>query len=106
LNLFRKKVPIRAAQVACDAAAARAADAEREAAATQQERDAADARLWAALERAAHELTAAAPPPEDEDAAKDAEDFASDDGRDPLRTTLVQHEAAARLNLHTQAVAV
>ena len=105
-----KEERARTAQAARDAAAARATDAEREAAVAQQERDAADARLQVALDRAAQEHAAAAPPLENDaapDDAEDAEDFASADGGDPhLRAVLLQHEAAALLNLHAQAVAV
>ncbi|XP_066343972.1 uncharacterized protein [Miscanthus floridulus] len=105
-----KEERARAAQAAHDAAAAaRAADAEREAAVAQQERDVADA-LQAALDRVAQEHAVAAPPLEDNAApgdAEDAEDFASADSGDPhLRVVLLQHEAAALLNLHAQAVAV
>ena len=53
----------RQAQVAHVAALAHAADAEREDVVAQQERDAADARVRAALKRAARERAAAAPPP-------------------------------------------
>ena len=53
---------------------------------------------------------AAAPPLEDDAApydAEDAEGFASADGGDPhLRAVLLQHQAAALLDLHAQAVAV
>ena len=96
-----KEERARAAQAARDAAAARGADAEREAAVAQQERDTADARLQAALDRAAQEHAAAAPPLEDDAGPDDAEDFASADGDDPhLRAVLLQHEAAVLLNLH------
>jgi hypothetical protein len=104
-----KAARARAAKAARDAAAARAAEAERAAAAAQQERDAADARLQAALDRAAKERAAAAPPLEDgapTSDAEDAEDFASADGDPHLRAALLQHEAAALINLHAQAVAV
>ena len=101
---FAKDERVRAAQAAHDAAVARASDAKREAAAAQQERNAADARLRAALERTAHERATAAPPLEDYGVPRDAEeaeDFASADGGDPLlHATLLQHEAAALLNLH------
>jgi len=102
----------RTAQAAGDAAAERAAAAEREAASAQQERDAANARLQAALDRAAKERAAAASPlddgaPSDAEDAEDAEDLNSADGGDPLlRAALLQHEAAALINLHARAVAV
>jgi hypothetical protein len=84
-------------------ALARAAEAEREATATQTERDAADARFRAALDRAARERVAAnLPPPSAHD--DDNTSFASAD--DPLRDALAQNEAQALLNLHSQAVAV
>ncbi|WVZ89259.1 hypothetical protein U9M48_035685 [Paspalum notatum var. saurae] len=94
----------RMAQVARDAALARAADADREAALAQQERDAADARLHAAQERAARERAAATHPQSEDDASSIS---ATDDGvPDPLDAALLQHEAATLLNLHAQAVAV
>lgn len=89
----------RQAKAARDAALARAADAEREAAATQQERAAAEACLHAALDRAALECAAAGEPKEDDNDASAAP--APD-----LHDAILQHEAAALLDLHALAVVV
>jgi hypothetical protein len=59
---------------------ARAADAEREATVAQQERDATDARVHAALERAARERAAAAPPPPSDDSSHGDPDGDIQDG--------------------------
>jgi hypothetical protein len=64
----------------------------------QADRDAADARLRAALGRAARERAAAdlPPPPDDDD--NDAS-FTTVDN-EPLYDAVAQHEATALLNLH------
>jgi len=93
----------RAAQARHAAALARVAEADRVAAAAQAERDAADTRLRAALARAALERAATQPLPGSDDGSG-GED--SDAGDDPLQDALFQHEAAALINLHAQAVAV
>ena len=93
-----------ARQAARDAALARAAEAEREAAAAQADRDAADARLRAALDRAARER-AAANPPSPTDGNDDNVSFATVDDEAPY-DAIAQHEATALLNLHAQAVSV
>jgi hypothetical protein len=76
------------------------ADAEREAAATQADRDAADARLRAAQERTADNL----PPPSIYDDDDDAS-FATIDN-EAVFNVVAQHEATALLNLHAQAASV
>ena len=93
----------RAAQARHAAALARVAEADRVAAAAQAERDAAETRLRAALARAALERAATQPLPGSDDGSG-GED--SDAGDDPLQDALFQHEAAALINLHAQAVAV
>ncbi|KAG8058663.1 hypothetical protein GUJ93_ZPchr0002g24747 [Zizania palustris] len=82
-----------------DAAFARLRQAEQDVVLAQQERDAADARLQAALSRAAQERAAVAP---SSDVA--ATNFSA--GATPLLDALLHHEAAVLLNLHAQAVAV
>jgi hypothetical protein len=96
------------AQAARTAALARAADTEWEAVVAQQERDAADARVRAALERAARERAAATTPPPSDDASshRDPDGDIQDGGVSPLDATLLHHEAATLLNLHAQTVAV
>jgi hypothetical protein len=102
-----------------EAALARAQQAEREVALAQQARADADARLQAALARAASERAALEPDPEDDTASRTVVPPAGasqDDtagrtvvppaGASPLLEALLQHEAAALLNLHAQAVAV
>lgn len=91
----------------CEAALAHAADAECEAALAEQDRDAADTRIKAALDRAARERAAAEPPAED-----DFDDSASTSPATPthapnlIRDALLHHEAAAIINLHAHAVDV
>ena len=85
------------------AQARHAAALARVAAAAQAECDAADTRLRAALARAALERAATQPLPGSADGSG-GED--SDAGDDPLQDALFQHEAAALINLHAQAVAV
>ena len=80
----------------------RAEEADREAAAVQEEIDAALARLQAAKERAAKERAAAQPP----GAEDDQDDESSDVGDFHLHEALLQQEASVLLNLHAQAVAV
>jgi len=79
-----------------EAALLRAEEADREAAAAQEEIDAALARLQAAKERAA------AQPSGDED----GQDDEADAGDFHLHEALLQQEASVLLNLHAQAVAV
>jgi hypothetical protein len=96
----------RRALSARQAALARAVDADREAALAQQERDAAEARVRAAQERAARERAAAAPPQPEEDTRSSGTHDDDDIPPAPLHAALLHHEAAALLNLHAQAVAV
>lgn len=73
----------------------------------EQECDAADARLHAALDHAALEHAIAAPLPEDDAASSEDDGYSSADGGAPhLCAALLQHMAAASLSLHAQAVAV
>jgi hypothetical protein len=92
----------RAALAAREAALARAAAAEQNAALAQRERDAADARIRAALARAARERAAAALSPINDIIP----DGTGADSTAQLSAALLQHEATALLNLHAQAVAV
>ena len=100
----------RVAKAHHDAALARVAEADHVAAAAQAERDAADARLRAALARADLERAATQPLPGSDDDASDAsgdDDHVSVAGdATHLRDALLQHKAAALINLHAQAVAV
>jgi hypothetical protein len=88
-------------RLAREAALATAKAAEEEAAAAQRDRDAADARIREALQRAAKARTEAP-------VASDEEDCVDDDDIPELdaRHALAIHEAQALLHLHSQAVAV
>jgi hypothetical protein len=92
-----------AALAAREAALARAAAAEQDAALAQRERDAADTRIRTALARAAHERAAAALPPPVNDIIPGGTVV---DSTAQFSAVLLQHEAVALLNLHAQAVVV
>jgi hypothetical protein len=92
-----------AALAAREAALARAAAAEQDAALAQRERDAADTRIRTALARAAHERAAAALPPPVNDIIPGGTVV---DSTAQFSAVLLQHEAVALLNLHAQVVIV
>jgi hypothetical protein len=99
-------VNTRSRQVARDAALTRAADAEHEATTARADRDAADARLRAALDHAARECAAAdLPPPSVHHDDDDDASFATA-ADEPIYDAIAQHEATALLNLHAQAASV
>eukprot|EP00267_Zea_mays_P035684 XP_008671988.1 uncharacterized protein LOC103649506 [Zea mays] len=92
-----------------DAALAQALQAEQEAATAAQERDVAAERVRAALERAAHARALAAQTAADGSPVDDNQSHLSDPagGADKgLHDAILLHEAAAIVNLHSQAVAV
>jgi hypothetical protein len=101
---------LHAAQLARAAARTWARDAEREAADTTRERDAADVRIRDALARAA-QARAAADLDDDvgshqSDLDADQHDLDTNPAVPDARAALLIHEAAALINLHAQAVAV
>ena len=97
-----------AAQAERETALARAEAAEQEAAAAAQERDAAAQRARDALARAAKEraLAAKGTPDADHDAEKEEDAASVDSGGTALHHAVLAHEAAAVVNLHAQAISV
>ncbi|CAN6292225.1 unnamed protein product [Urochloa humidicola] len=88
-----------------DEALAKAAEAEKEAAAAAKEMDSLAARQREALRRAAEARKTAALHAPDGIPDDDHSDVSNNDG-DTLRGAMLQHEAAAVINLHAQAVGV